>query len=69
MVKAETILKVESVYFECDKEDMLKAKRGGGVDNTVWAIAIKLCREHASMKLAEMGSHLEYAVRAAWRRL
>ena len=38
----------------CAQKKLLKVKRGKGVDNTVRALAMKLCQEQGSMKLAEI---------------
>ena len=54
-VEAEAILSKVSSYYDCKKPELLKAKRGGGVDNTARAMSMKLCQELGSMKLAEIG--------------
>ena len=55
LVEAERILLVVSRHFDCNRLELLKAKRGGGVDNTARAMAMKLCQELGSMKLAGIG--------------
>lgn len=40
--------------MDCSKRELLKARRGRGVDNTGRAIAMKLCQENGNMKLTEM---------------
>ena len=40
--------------MNCDKKELLKARRGKGADNTGRLIAMKLCREQGSMKLSQM---------------
>ena len=54
-VEAGAILAMVSSYYDCKKQELLKAKRGSGVDNTARAMSMKLCQELASMKLAEIG--------------
>ena len=43
----------------CDKNDMLKARRGRGADNRGRGIAMKLCQEMGSMKLSDMAELFE----------
>ena len=54
-VEAEVILSAVCKKYDCSQKELLTAKRGGGVDNTGRAMAIKLCQEYGSMKLAEIG--------------
>ncbi len=54
VVGAQEILSKVAKHLGCSKKDLLKAKRGGGADNTGRAIAMKLCQECGSMKLTDM---------------
>lgn len=54
VVVAETIIKTVAERLACAQTEMLKVKRGKGVDNTARALAMKLCQEQGSMKLAEI---------------
>jgi len=54
VVAPEVIVKVVAERFGCAQNELLKVKRGKGVDNTARALAIKLCQEQGSMKLSEI---------------
>ena len=54
MVAADLIIKVVAERFGCAQNELLKVKRGKGVDNTARALAMKLCQEQGSMKLSEI---------------
>jgi len=55
VVEAEVILSLVCREYGCEPQELLRAKRGSGVDNTGRAMAMKLCQEFGSMKLAEIG--------------
>lgn len=54
-IESSEILALVASHFDCDEIALLKAKRGRGVDNTARALAMKLCQECGSMRLADMG--------------
>ena len=48
------ILKAVANRAGCSQGELLKVKRGQGVDNTARALAMKLCQEYGGMKLSEI---------------
>ena len=54
-VTAAEILLVVAKRFGCDRQELLLAKRGSGVDNKARLLAMRLCQECGSMKLLEIG--------------
>ena len=54
VVASEVIIKVVAERFDSAQKELLKVKRGKGVDNTARALTIKLCQEQGSMKLSEI---------------
>lgn len=54
-VTAAEILLVVAKRFGCDRQELLLAKRGSGVDNRARLLAMRLCQEYGSMNLLEIG--------------
>ena len=55
VVEAQVILSRVCREYDCEQHELLRAKRGSGVDNTGRAMAMKLCQEFRSIILAEIG--------------
>ena len=54
MISAEEILSATARHLDCDRNDLLNARRGRGADNVGRMIAMKLCQELGCMKLSAM---------------
>ena len=54
VISAEEILSATARHLDCDRNDLLNARRGRGADNVGRMIAMKLCQELGCMKLSAM---------------
>jgi chromosomal replication initiation ATPase DnaA len=52
VISAEEILSATARHLDCDRNNLLTARRGRGADNVGRMIAMKLCQQLGSMKLS-----------------